>query len=443
MITGRRDTIAAIATPPGSGGVGIVRLSGPRAVDIAAATVGRDASSLTDRRLIAGVARSGDGQRLDEVLVVAMRGPRSYTGEDVAEIHGHGGALNMGLLLRCALERGARAAEAGEFTRRAFENGRLDLTRAEAVLDVIGASSDRALRNAQAQLGGALGARLGELREQATSLLAAVEACIDFPDEGNEYLREADAETRSDALGTAARELASSYVLGRALRDGIDVAIRGPVNSGKSSIFNRLIGEERALVAAEPGTTRDFVDAAVVWSGVEVRLIDTAGERSTSSELERRGIAIGQQRSASADFIIATQAADSAEAQRATREANVIHVLTKADLLEGDGPADMLATSALTGLGLDSLKREIIRRATRQATEGSDGAVVTSERQRALLQVAGDAFARAAAAVRDRQPIEVVAADVREGANRLAETMGERVGEEVLDELFSRFCIGK
>jgi tRNA modification GTPase len=443
MITGRRDTIAAIATPSGSGGVGIVRLSGPRAIEIAAAALGREQDALVDRRLVAGVARNGDGTRLDEVLAVAMRGPRSYTGEDVAELHGHGGALNMSLLLRSVLDRGARAAEAGEFTRRAFENGRLDLTRAEAVLEVIGASSERAWRNAQAQLGGALGERVRELRANATSLLAAVEACIDFPEEGNDYLREAEAERRSLELCAETERLAGTYVLGRALRDGIDVAIAGPVNSGKSSIFNKLVGLERALVADEPGTTRDFVDAAVVWSGVEVRLIDTAGERSTESSLEQRGIAIGRERAERADFIIATRAVDAAEDSDDRAGANVIQILTKADLMNGELPSEPLATSAITGVGIEQLKAEVVRRATSSATEGSDGDVVTSERQRAVLQRASQAFAAAAEAIRDGRPIEVVAADVREGADRLAETMGEQVGEEVLDELFSQFCIGK
>ncbi|HWN70845.1 MAG TPA: hypothetical protein VNM90_24555, partial [Haliangium sp.] len=225
MLSAQRDTIAAIATPAGAGGVGIVRLSGPDAAAILGRLLQRAPESFPDRALVRGVALDRAGHRLDDVLAVVMRAPRSFTGEDVAELHGHGGVMNMSRLLRAAIDAGARHAEAGEFTRRAFENGKLDLVRAEAILDVIEASSERAWRLAQTQLAGDLGARITRFRERATALLAEVEACIDFPEEGEEYLGVHEVATRARALGQELAALAATFGLGKALRHGIDVAL--------------------------------------------------------------------------------------------------------------------------------------------------------------------------------------------------------------------------
>jgi tRNA modification GTPase len=443
----QRDTIAAIATPAGSGGIGIVRLSGPGAARILGQLLGRAPESFPDRTLVRGMALDRAGQRLDDVLAVVMRGPRSFTGEDVAEIHGHGGAMNMSRLLRAAIEAGARHAEAGEFTRRAFENGKLDLVRAEAILDVIEAASERAWRLAQAQLAGDLGTRITRFRERATALLAEVEACIDFPEEGEEYLGVQEVAARARALGQELSALAGTFALGKALRQGIDVALVGAVNAGKSSIFNALIGSERALVDAAPGTTRDFVEASVVWEGMTVMLVDTAGDREAREAVEQRGIAMGQKRAAEADLCVHVHSAErglpSVEASSAGSRRE-LHVVSKGDLLAaapiGSG---WLVTSARTGAGIDALKRAILAAVCGNHVEAEDGHVVTSERQRTLLERASQAFERAATALAIQAPIEVLALEIRDGTERLAELMGERVGEEVLDELFGRFCIGK
>ena len=295
-------TIAAIATPPAAGGIGVVRISGPAAVGVAARVLGREPGALEDRRVTHGWARDPDsGGRLDEVLCLVMRGPRSFTGEDVAELHGHGGVINMRRLLAAVLAAGARPAEPGEFTRRAFESGRLDLTRAEAILGIIEAASDRALRVAQAQLAGRLGERVASLRSEATELLAELEASIDFPEEGLELGMRAALGGRAGGVGAACRALAETFAAGRAVREGIAVALCGEVNAGKSSLFNALVGRERALVSEEPGTTRDFVEAEVVWNGIRVTLIDTAGRRDARSELEGRGIELGEARAREAD----------------------------------------------------------------------------------------------------------------------------------------------
>jgi tRNA modification GTPase len=443
------DTIAAVATPPGSGGVGIVRLSGPAAGGIVARLLGRDEGALAERRMVLGVARDpATGERLDEVLAVLMRGPRSYTGEDVAEVHAHGGALNLARLLRAALACGARPAEPGEFTRRAFTNGRLDLVGAEAVADVIGAASERALRAAQAQLAGALGERVRSLRARAVALLAEIEASIDFPEEDLDCLPPGAVAEGAEAVAQGARGLAATFAVGRALREGIDVVIVGAPNVGKSSLLNALCGEERAIVAAEPGTTRDYVEARRVWDGIPVTLVDTAGERSAASELEQRGVSLGRARAAQADVIVRVRDATAAgpgapggEGAAEEADGRVVEAWNKVDLRAV--PPGALGVSALTGAGLDELRRVVVARVVGAATEGSEAALVTTERQRALLEQAAEAAGRAAEAARARRPVELVAADVREAVARLGAITGEEVGEDLLDALFARFCIGK
>ncbi len=450
MISAQGDTIAAIATPAGAGGIGIIRISGPRAAAIAGLLLDRAPERFPDRTLVFGVAVDRAGQRLDDVLAVVMRAPHSFTGEDVAEIHGHGGVMNMSRLLRATIESGARHADAGEFTRRAFENGKLDLVRAEAILDVIEASSERAWRLAQAQLAGELGTRITRFRERATALLAEVEACIDFPEEGEDYLGVQEVAVRARVLGQELGALAATFSLGKALREGIDIALVGPVNAGKSSIFNVLLGSERALVNAAPGTTRDFVEASAVWDGVTVTLVDTAGDREAHEHVERRGIAMGRKRAAEADLRVQVHSAEHGlPVMDPDADRREIHLVSKGDLLDVrlDRPdaerAGWLITSARTGAGIDALKQAILARALGGITEAGDGHVVTSERQRTLLTRAAQAFEHAAEAMAVQAPIEVLALEVRDGTERLAELMGERVGDEVLDDLFSRFCIGK
>jgi tRNA modification GTPase len=434
------DTIAALATPRGAGGLSVVRVSGPDAVAIVAGLVGRSPEALPDRRLILGEARDRGGARLDEVLVVAMRAPRSFTGEDVAEVHGHGGTVNGGRLLREVLDRGARLADPGEFTRRAFDHGRLDLAAAEGTLGVIEAVSERAWRVAQAQLAGALSERVATLRRAATALVAEIEACVDFPDEGLEFLAARDVAATARRLGADCAGLAATFRLGRALRDGVEVALVGPVNAGKSSLLNALVGRERALVAAEPGTTRDYVEARVEWDGIAVTVIDTAGERHSDSEIERRGIELGRARAATADVLVWV---DESGAAPARVEPRTIVVRSKSDR-GGGSPPRALATSAHDGTGLAELRTRILEVAGAGA-EASDVVVVTSERQRGLLDRAAVGLARTADALDGAMPIEVAALDARDAVESLAEVTGEAgaVGEDVLDALFARFCIGK
>jgi tRNA modification GTPase len=437
------DTIAAIATPPGSGGVGIVRVSGRAALAVLAQISGRAAAAWEDRRLTHAIVHDPvSGERLDDVLAVAMRGPRSYTGEDVVELHAHGGALNVARILRAVLAAGVRAAEPGEFTRRAFTNGRMDLTQAEAVAAVIGASSERALRAAHGQLAGALGARVEALRAEVAGVLAEVEASIDFPDEGLEFASEAQLADRLRVVHTSVTQLAATYGTGRALREGITVALVGRPNVGKSSLLNALCGEERALVAAEPGTTRDWVEARVVWEGIEVTLVDTAGEREADSDVERRGVALGRARAARADVVVRVEdVSQVVRAVPAMDHADELVVWNKTDLAAA--PPGALGVSAATGAGLAGLRATALARVLGASVDGSDGELVATERQRGELILAGDALALAVEALVARRPAELVAADLRIAAAALARIHGVDIGAEVLAQVFARFCIGK
>jgi tRNA modification GTPase len=408
--------------------------------------VGVAADALRDHYLDYGHVKEGE-QILDEVLYVIMRGPRSFTGEDVAEIHGHGGAANLGQLLRVVIKAGARHADPGEFTRRAFENRRIDLTRAEAIADIVNASSEKALRVAQEQLQGSLGSTIDSLIERVTQQLAEVEAGIDFPEETLSFSERAKQVAQASETARSCHALAATFGQGRVLRDGIDVVLRGPVNAGKSSLFNSLVGVDRAIVAKEAGTTRDYVEAQVVWQGVAVTLVDTAGLRSAESTVEDKGIEMGARRAAQADLELIIHSSEGEESFPEPNERQ-IHVISKDDLVVDrvQGTDDLsgpIRTSATSGLGMASLQQEILRRATSGASDAAEGCVVTNERQRARLVSAAEAMSAAAALIEESAPSELVVVDLNEARRSLSEITGALGGDEMLDELFSRFCIGK
>jgi len=435
------DTIAAIATASGVGGVGIVRISGPAAIEIAAQVIGRTAAALDDRVRLAW-ARDRAGARIDQVLAFAMRAPRSFTGEHVAELHGHGGSANLTRLLDAVLARGARVAEPGEFTRRAVEHGKLDLVRAEALLAVIQAGSERALRAAHTQLAGALGDAVAAIERRLIIVLAEIEGRIDFPEDDLERPDELALTAELRELAAAVGGLAASYRHGRAVTEGVSVALVGAVNVGKSSLLNALVGRERALVADAPGTTRDFLEARTAWDGVEVTLIDTAGLRSAGDPIEARGIALGEQRAATADVVIVVN--DSAELWNDGRAygARAVVVSSKADRL-GVVRAGALATSAHTGQGLDVLRAQVLALAGVADREGSEAALVTTARQAATAGAAARALGAALATREARGEHEVIALELRTARQQLAVLRGAELADEVLDEVFARFCIGK
>lgn len=448
------DTICAIASGTG-GGVGIIRLSGPEAERILLRLVPGLPRPLESHRLYYGRVRDPlSSEVIDEVLVCVMRGPRSFTGEDVAELHGHGGAANLARLLQAAVRCGARVAEPGEFTRRAFLAGRIDLTQAEAVALVVAARSERALRVAQTQLGGGLAEVVDGLRERLVTVLAEVEARVDFPDERLDFVPES---RLSEALVSVSREtvaLAESYQRGRALAEGIDVALVGQPNAGKSSLLNALLGEERALVDAAPGTTRDFVEAELDLGGVRAVVVDTAGERETAEVLEQRGLELGRRRAGRADVVVVvvdgTRGYSEVErrlvAQARDAGSRVVLACNKSDLAPApaslaEEQAPVVAVSARTGDGIEALRQALV--AAMGAGVEEDGVLVTSARQRELLEEAGAALAAGGEVLSRGEPAELAAVDLRVALDRLARVTGAQVDEAVLDQVFARFCIGK
>ncbi|MCC6997288.1 MAG: tRNA modification GTPase [Deltaproteobacteria bacterium] len=474
------DTIAAIATAAGAGGVGIIRISGPDAeLVLRRVAPGLPAVVESHRLTLARVVLAG--QVVDQALVVLMRAPRSYTGEDVAEVHAHGGAVHLGRLLEGVLAAGARAAGPGEFTRRAFAAGRIDLTRAEAVADLVAAEGERAVRVAAAQLAGGLERRVRGLRAEVVALLAEVEATIDFPGEGLELIERGELSRRAGLVAAGARALAQSFRVGRVLRDGLEVALVGAPNAGKSSLLNALVGRERAVVSAEPGTTRDFVEARVSWAGAAVTLIDTPGEREVGG-VEGRALELARVRAEQADVRVVVVDASAgaggvgvgvgANRRQVTGDrgqapgheggsggsggsgggegrAEVV-VLNKCDVVGEAERALMrervgaaVEVSALTGAGLGELVEAVLGAVGVAEGGGDETVVVTSARQAELL--AGCAVAATAAsegAARGAHE-ELVAADLRAALVALSAVLGEGVGEDVIDAVFARFCIGK
>jgi tRNA modification GTPase len=433
-------TIAAIATGPASGGIGIIRLSGPGALAAAAAVCRREASSLVPR--LASRARFAiDGRLVDDGLVLFFPGPNSYTGEDVVELHAHGSPALLRLLLAklTSLE-GVRLAEPGEFTRRAFMAGQLDLARAEAVADLIAAESEAQVHAAAAQLSGELSRRLRALGEPLLALRADIEGVLDFPDEAEGA--EAEVGPRLAAVHAELEALLADGRRGALVRRGARVVLYGPVNAGKSTLFNRLVGADRAIVDAEPGTTRDALEARLELEGLSVTLVDTAGLREEPGRVEALGIERTRAALGSADLSILVYTSEvSAVALEAWRRevpgSHRLEVRGKADLA---GAGDPGAVSGLTGLGVDVLRARVVERLGGSGLAAA--ALVSSERHLDCLTRASEALGRARLAF-VHSTLEVVGGEVGLALAALAEITGADASAELLDAIFARFCIGK
>jgi tRNA modification GTPase len=451
------DTIAAIATPAGRGAIGIVRVSGPAAIAIARRLFRgrRPADEIAGGTFARGWIEA-EGERLDEVLCLVMRAPASYTGEDVVEFQGHGGPAPLSRVLRAVLAAGARPAGPGEFTRRAFMNGRLDLAQAEAVADLIAGASEAAARMATAQLDGGLSRRLGGLRERLAELLARLEAEIDFADDDG--VEPMGAEALGQRLQAVADELAHLIAdagRGRRYREGARVVIAGRPNVGKSTLMNALLRAERAIVTAEPGTTRDVIEDGLELAGMPVRLLDTAGIRSGAGEVERLGVARAQAAVAGADLVLflidgSQPLADEDARLRAGIAGPLILAVNKCDLpsvIDGEavsalaGGAPIVRVSALAGEGVGNLEAAAAR-ALLGGAPGEDPIVSNARHADALARTA-EAVTRARSAAASRLSPEFVAADLRTALASLGEITGETATDELLDLIFSRFCIGK
>ena len=420
----RADTIAAIATAPGRGGVAVVRVSGPDAWAIAAKVTGRALAADDAGRFFR--ARFAD---VDDGLMLVFRGPRSYTGEDAVELQGHGGSVAPRRVLEACLAAGARLAQRGEFTLRAFLNGRLDLSEAEAVIDLVDARTTRAAADAFARLGGALSRPFERLYADAIDLSSRLEHALDF-DEGELPTSFAEETTaRLAALRQRTERLIATAREGRLLREWALVVLAGAPNAGKSSLMNALLGTDRAIVADTAGTTRDSIEEGLQIGNWLVRLTDTAGLRVASDAVEAEGVERAEALIAKADLVVALDC----------DIPGALRVHAKCDLDSHKG-LNGLDVSAKTGEGLDTLKAAIAERLAAQAARGDEesGADVTT-RQKSLLVRAADALRRAASAA----DLAVAANEVRTAASEIGRIVGKTYSDDLLDALFSRFCVGK
>ena len=439
------DTIAAIATAPGAAALAIVRASGPQAAQVVKAACGRE-RDFAPRRATLVKVRDARGRVLDECVATVYAAPHSFTGEAAAELCCHGGTLVVQRVLERLLECGARPAEPGEFTRRAFENGRLDLTQAEAVMDVISAGSDLALRAAQNQLQGAIGARVQAAADRLVGIAAHVEAYIDFPEEDIAPDTTAELVQGLDAISEQLRQLLSTADEGRILREGVRTAIIGAPNVGKSSLLNLLLGYDRAIVSPTAGTTRDTIEESVAVGGLRLRLIDTAGLHESADALERAGMERSRRALAEADLILEVHDASlpRPQAEPVSTTAKRITLLNKCDLPEHAdwSGAEGLRISCATGKGRAELERAIADLFLQDARE-RDSLAAINTRHRYALQQALDAIARARASLEAAESPELTDVDLREALDALGAITGRIDTEDILSRVFSTFCLGK
>jgi tRNA modification GTPase len=446
------DTIAALSTPNGTAALAVLRISGVDTARIAAELYGRSPAP----RMVTHIDyRDLAGNLLDDVLVTFFAAPRSYTGEDTLEISAHGNPFIARKILEDLFARGCRPAEAGEFTQRAFLNGRMDLSEAEAVMDLIQARSERALHAANAQLRGALRQRMEPLVERLLGALARVEAYIDFPDEDLPNENKVFVGNEIRGILSRAKEIGSSARYGEMLRDGVKTVIVGAPNAGKSSLLNALVGHERALVSPEPGTTRDFIEERLIVGPHWLRLIDTAGLNPTPGEIEAKGIEKTAERVREADLVLLVLDASLTSApplpswlsglltEQTTRvvlnKSDLPSLLPRASLPEG---LPAVAVSATTGAGLEALRCEIAHLIDRSAPT-VDLTLAVSARHADALRRAREGLEAASAKLASNEPSELIASDLRDALAAFGEITGRIDNERMLDQLFATFCIGK
>lgn len=438
------ETIAALSTPPGEGALAVIRISGSHAFQIAGA-VFRGKSPIAPRRIHVGSIVDRDGGLVDEVVLTAFVGPASYTGEDVVEISGHGGMVVAASVLQCVLDAGARPAGPGEFTQRAFLNGKLDLTQAEAVMDLIRAQTPLAAKAAARQLEGRIGEEAREIADGILRVVAHLEAYIDFPEEdirpevGSAMLESVRAvRARVERLLSTANE-------GRILRDGVRLAICGRPNAGKSSLLNRLAGFDRAIVSPIAGTTRDTIEEWISLRGIPFRIIDTAGIRETPDAVEKEGVARALKAIESADLVLrvldGTNPVSFTDAPAAAEE---LLAVNKSDLGISPEPAlDALQISCVTGSGMDALVDIIIRRVRQGQTPPAESGAAINARHQACLNRVNEALQASELALENQVEPELTAVELRLALDAVGEIVGRLDTEDILDRIFGTFCIGK
>ncbi len=457
-----QETIVAISTPPGRGGIGIVRLSGPHAAEISGKLVRMRAPMEHARARLADVPDPETGEKLDEAVVTWFARPNSCTGEDLVEIAAHGSPVVLEMLVRLALRAGARLARPGEFTERAFLAGRMDLTEAEAVRDLIEAQTLYQARVAAEQMGGALSRRVHPAKEKLVELIALLEAGIDFAEDDVEVTPDAEIVTFVDTISAELRKLAKSWEHGRVVHSGLRLAIVGRPNVGKSSLFNRLLERERAIVTAQPGTTRDLVTERMSLAGIPLELVDTAGLRETSEEAEAIGVRKSREALADADLVLVVLDAsmpvreDERELITSLAGRRALAARNKCDLpvhgseadfdmpapLETGASIGVVRTSALTGEGVPVLRDALAEMVRNPAGESEQG-ILTSLRQFEAVSDALEALQEAGQAVEKKIPHEMLLLHLYAALRQLDSLTGETTTEDVLNRIFSSFCIGK
>jgi tRNA modification GTPase len=448
-----QETIVAISTPLGRGGIGIVRLSGPHALSIGQGLVLTSAELEHARARLADVLDPDSNQKIDEAVVTYFARPHSYTGEDLVEIAAHGSPVVLELLVRLALRAGARLARPGEFTERAFLGGRIDLTQAEAVRDLIEAHTLYQVRVAAEQMGGALSRRIQPAKQKLVELIALLEAGIDFAEDDVEITPGQEIVTRIDTIDSELQAIAGSFEHGRLVHSGLRLAIVGRPNVGKSSLFNRLLERERAIVTAQPGTTRDLVSDRLSLGGIPVELVDTAGLREAKNEAEAIGIRKSREMLADADVVMVILDAsvplrgDERELIASLAGRRALVVRNKSDLNDGaevapDLPLPSVTTSALTGDGIQTL-RDALAEFVRNPAGETESGVLTSLRHFEAVSGAIASLSTARDAGDQKIPHEMLLLDLYAGLRNLDSLTGETTADDILNQIFSTFCIGK
>lgn len=460
-----QDTIAAISTPLGEGGIGIVRLSGKDSIDV----VERIFTSpkkrlLRDARsygLVFGYIHDpSTGEKIDEVLITVMRSPHSYTREDIVEINCHSGMVTLRGILELVLKEGTRLADPGEFTKRAFINGRVDLSQAEAVLDLIRSKTDESRRIAMEQLQGGLSERIITLRDKLKDLCALVEAYIDFPEEEIEIDSRDEIATSIEEIMKELQKLLKTYDEAKFFREGLSTAIVGRPNVGKSSLLNALLQRDRAIVTPLPGTTRDVIEEFLNINGLPLRIMDTAGIRDVQNAVEKEGVKRSLQSIENADIVVAVfdrseslQNEDFEILEKIKNKKSII-IMNKCDLPAASDKSaiasnlspctlHILDISALTGAGLEELKNRIFTSSLKDWREEKEGVLVTNLRHKIAIENAEASLGRALSGFGENKPLEIIALELRDSLDRLGEIVGAVTTEDILDSIFKNFCIGK
>ncbi|MFD1471820.1 tRNA uridine-5-carboxymethylaminomethyl(34) synthesis GTPase MnmE [Companilactobacillus mishanensis] len=454
------DTIAAISTPPGEGGISIVRVSGDQALSIVKKVFkGKDLAKVASHTINYGhIVDPQTGDLVDEVMVSVMLAPKTFTREDVIEVNTHGGIVATNKVLQLIIGAGARMAEPGEFTKRAFLNGRIDLTQAESVMDLIRAKTDKAMQVAVNQLDGNLTHLIGDLRQEILDVLAQVEVNIDYPEYDTEQMTTKMLLEKARTVSAKIDELLKTADSGEILQHGLATAIIGKPNVGKSSLLNRLLDEEKAIVTDVAGTTRDVVEQYVNIDGVPLKLIDTAGVRETNDKVEKIGVERSKQAISSADLIILVLDAsreleeDDIQLLDATQDKRRIIIFNKNDLIPVIHPLDVkqlkdddiiLLTSAIQNDGIEQIKQTIGKIFNAGIEDSSSNVIITSARQAGLLRQAKQSLEDVISGIESGMPVDLVQIDMTACWDTLGEITGESYPDELITQLFSQFCLGK